>query len=195
MPGWGPRDRPSRLRCDRDRRAVMGRGRGVPIGPQQHPGYGAQPPPRMIGSTIDALRQEDQTRRPNPSSQPPPSSTRNPSSHAPPPQSGSARSGDRYAHFPAHIRNHPRFPEAEYAVAMVEQYGGEDPRAAPYQAIVKSIIDEINAEHAERRSASGAWVAEVRRREVRSNIRRDMRRDIGRGKTREDVRGDGTEKG
>jgi hypothetical protein len=45
------------------------------------------------------------------------------------------------------------------------------------------------------RVQAGLGVVEVRRREVRSNIGRDMRRDIGRGRMREDVRGDGTEKG
>jgi hypothetical protein len=122
-------------------------GSGMHAGPQQHPSsgthytaqpdprvfyghtsYNAPPPPRMIQSTEDALRQHNQrsgaNTRPN-----------NNISSGPPQSSAS--------HFPAHVRNHPRFAEAEHAAEMVRMFGAQDPRARPYLEILRQISGEM----------------------------------------------------
>jgi hypothetical protein len=121
-------------------------GGGMRGGPQQYPssgtGYGAQPdprvfygdtsynappPPRMIQSTEDALSQHHQRSDGNARSNNTPSGPRS---------SGGAQ-------FPAHVRNHPRFAEAEHAAEMVGMFGAQDPRARPYLEILRQISGEM----------------------------------------------------
>jgi hypothetical protein len=113
---------------------------GMRGGPQQHSsggtGYGdprvfygdtsynPPPLPRMIQSTEDALSQHHQR-----------SGGSNNTSSGPPQSSAS--------HFPAHVRNHPRFAEAERAAEMVGMFGAQDPRARPYLEILRQISGEM----------------------------------------------------
>jgi hypothetical protein len=191
MPGWGPRDRPSRLRRLRDRRASMmsgyvpvedprapGRGyafepppypqqqspfassgpdprRHQSAGPQQQPApgprvfYGSPNPlnltPREIQASEDAMRQHYENQQQgayewsstSASAFDSPSNTNASSQRPTPSASGSS------AQSPAHVRNHPRFAEAEYAAGVIGRFGKGDPRAKPYLDILRQISAEM----------------------------------------------------
>ena len=62
------------------------------------------------------------------------------------PFEGSHHSGnvsDRLAQLPEYARRHPRFEEAKYAMQMIWRYPRDDPRAVPWQMVLREITEDM----------------------------------------------------
>jgi len=62
------------------------------------------------------------------------------------PFEGSHHSGnvsDRLAQLPEYARRHPRFEEAKYAMQMIWRYPRDDPRAVPWQMVLRDITEDM----------------------------------------------------